>query len=244
MPAGAAVDDQSLIKMENHFFEHPYKADSTDARLTRLEKLVFGEARTGSDSDRLNNLMEATKDQDMGGDSSGSSSSTASSTSAPISGAEEPSQTASPTAKKSARTEVGMYPRVTRLEESLLSKSYETDPVEDRLTRLETKAFGAPTTIQDLSERTDRLEEYVASKNPSGGSRYPSPGGDDDQQQLPPIGSRQCASAAMNLGQTVSTMEIKVFGKTETGSLVKRIGHLEKASIRTRKRQTDPFQTA
>ncbi len=115
--------------------------------------------------------------------------------------------------------------------------------MEDRLTRLETKAFGAPTTIQDLSERTDRLEEYVASKNPSGGSRYPSQGSDDDQQQLPPIGSASAPPAAINLGQTVSTMEIKVFGKTETGSLVKRIGHLEKSVYKDKKETDGPFRT-
>src|SRR5476649_819444 len=59
-----ALDNQDLSKLETKFFEHTYATDSSNDRLARLEKMVFGETRTGSDAERLSNLMQTTQGQD------------------------------------------------------------------------------------------------------------------------------------------------------------------------------------
>ena len=66
------------------------------------------------------------------------------------------------------------YPHVTALEKAILGDSYPNDQLADRLSRLETKAFGKPTTGQDLSDRTDALEKYAEKKlnmKPFGGGQ-------------------------------------------------------------------------
>src|SRR5438105_217849 len=49
--------DASLSTLEMKFFQHDYPKDTIDARLGRIEKMVFGESKTGSDQERLSNLM-------------------------------------------------------------------------------------------------------------------------------------------------------------------------------------------
>ncbi|MBX9949747.1 MAG: hypothetical protein K2Y39_11325 [Candidatus Obscuribacterales bacterium] len=56
------------------------------------------------------------------------------------------------------------YPHVTALEKAILGESHAGDQLSDRLSRMETKAFGNPTTGQDLSDRTDALEKYAEKK--------------------------------------------------------------------------------
>lgn len=56
------------------------------------------------------------------------------------------------------------YPHVTALEKEILGESHAGEPLADRLSRMETKAFGNPSTGQDLSDRTDALERYAEKK--------------------------------------------------------------------------------
>ncbi len=53
------------------------------------------------------------------------------------------------------------YPRVTTLEQELLGRTYTTDSLPQRLSRMETKAFGAPSSSLDLGQRTDLLDDYA-----------------------------------------------------------------------------------
>ena len=48
--------DESLAKLEVKFFKHTYPKDADEDRLSRLEKMIFGESRSGQDTERLKNL--------------------------------------------------------------------------------------------------------------------------------------------------------------------------------------------
>lgn len=56
------------------------------------------------------------------------------------------------------------YPHVTALEKTILGEAHTGDPLADRLSRMETKAFGKASTEMDLSDRTDALEKYAEKK--------------------------------------------------------------------------------
>jgi propanediol utilization protein len=53
------------------------------------------------------------------------------------------------------------YPRVTQLEQQMLGKTFVNESVSQRLVRLENKAFGAVSSSDDLSSRTDALAQYA-----------------------------------------------------------------------------------
>jgi hypothetical protein len=58
----------------------------------------------------------------------------------------------------------GQYPRVTEIEQQLLGKTYEKDPLATRVARLETKQFGKPSPKDDLADRLDKLDQFVKPK--------------------------------------------------------------------------------
>lgn len=158
-----SAQSQSLDSLENHFFEHTYKQDATDDRLTRLEKLVFGEARTGTDQARLQLLSNAvpppTPDaapaaaQNSSGNSSGSNVSNNSGGPSQGGGDDQPDVQSGTN-----------YPRVTELEKVMLGKTYTNEPIKHRLDQLELKAFGKTKSDDDLADRTDRIAQYADRK--------------------------------------------------------------------------------
>src|SRR5262245_59086686 len=55
----------NLAKLEVKFFQHDFaKEDDVNARLERLEKMLFGEVRTGDAGERLKNLLAAVPNLD------------------------------------------------------------------------------------------------------------------------------------------------------------------------------------
>jgi hypothetical protein len=191
--AWAAQSGSDFDKLETKFFSRTYPKDTTDARLDRLEKLVFGEAKEGADRDRLDSLMKLIP---AGGGDDVADSGTAGGVDAPA--GKKPSA-GSPASGKTASTprnsapaahddDAGtQYPAVTAIEKKLLGRDFESENVEDRLTRLEKKAFGKQSSSNDLSERMDALKAKtgidVARSSGSGGdwndeedeTEYPEP---------------------------------------------------------------------
>ncbi len=55
----------------------------------------------------------------------------------------------------------GNYPRVTQLEQQLLGKTYVSEPLPTRVSRLEMKQFGKVTPGDDYGDRIDRLDQAV-----------------------------------------------------------------------------------
>lgn len=194
-PVMASVgSDVRLSQLEVKFFKHTYPKDEEAVRLERLEKMIFGEARTGASEQRLKNLADtvpnlgavAAEDSDKS-DAAASSSSSASSPSSSA-GRSKPatravnnsdsdldlSEERSQSNKPGGQVLSGesKYPAVTALEQSIFKRDYASDPVADRLNRLETKVFGKPSKFTDLSERVDALKEKtrvdVAKQAPPG----------------------------------------------------------------------------
>lgn len=167
--------DPNLVKLEMKFFQHDFgKEDDVNARLGRLEKMVFGDVRTGDSNERLKNLLAAVPNLDAAPVTpSGQNSSTTaanpddSSSSASDRGS---AQSATKTARKPANpseelaerekdiTDGSQYPAVTAIERRLLGHDYANEPIARRLERLEIKSFGHVSNNTDLSDRVDRLK--------------------------------------------------------------------------------------
>src|ERR1700733_7855486 len=115
-PNSFASDGDDLAKLEMRFFEHSYPKETTDERLKRLEGMVFGEAKTGSDSERVKNLVAATQAEGPDGSPApaasggGSESASSSPSSAPSynSSSETASQSPSPPAAGSKRAKADL----------------------------------------------------------------------------------------------------------------------------------------
>lgn len=56
------------------------------------------------------------------------------------------------------------YPHISRLEKAILGTTFPKEKLSARLARMETKAFGAPVSGNDLAGRSDALDTYVEQK--------------------------------------------------------------------------------
>jgi len=241
--ANGGSTDEQIGDLETKFFEHEYKTDSEGDRLTRLEKLVFGEQRSGDDQKRLNDLLASVKDADAGNPQATADSSPASSTATTGSdnaASQQPQQATQPVqqldnaADNSQEQSPGAvpdnddYPRVTALENAILGQNFRGEPLTRRLDQLETKAYGKPSDLTDLSERTDNLENYVRTKlhMPKFGEVEQSPVAEDESPAGYPGQPGAQAGVAgpavtiseppptAPIGDKLSWMELEVFGRT------------------------------
>jgi hypothetical protein len=174
--------DVRLGQLEVKFFKHTYPKDEEAVRLERLEKMIFGEARTGASEQRLKNLADTVPNlgavvaEDSSEKSESSSSSNKAST--PVNNGDSDldlsEERSGQGRKPGAQVLSGesKYPAVTALEQSIFKRDYASDPVAARLNRLETKVFGQPSKFTDLSERVDALKDKtrvdVAKQAPPG----------------------------------------------------------------------------
>jgi hypothetical protein len=199
-----AIDDSSIAKLERKLFHKDYSKDLVDARLDRLEKMVFGEAKDGSEPERISNLLTAVPNLDAPYQSEELASSKSLPAQTSSSGEPEEEQASANAGSRQERTtdsqpppNASKYPAVTAIEQKLLGKDFAAEPVVKRLERLETKVFGHTSGIEDLSERVDRLKTRtgidVAKQAPLGtdwadddddavspASRFPVAGGGED----------------------------------------------------------------
>ncbi len=167
LPGVCASPGADLEILETKFFHHTYPKDTSESRIDRLEKMVFGEAKDGPERDRLDSLLkmvdEADDDQPVAerGTTGGDSPPATANRTASGSGSTSPKKSApAATPKTVARDDDGTsYPAVSAIEKKLFGKEFDDEAVEDRLTRLEKKTFGQPSKSNDLSERMDALKE-------------------------------------------------------------------------------------
>lgn len=150
----------NLSKLEDKYFQHDFSKDETPDRLDRLEKLVFGEARTGANEQRLKSLLDMVPD--LNAPKVDDSANQAGSTPAPPPPPKRSYKAADPVPDKSADNEPvandSSYPAVTAIEKKLLGRDYIGESVGKRLDRLEIKAFGKTAASEDLQDRVDRLK--------------------------------------------------------------------------------------
>lgn len=182
------ADAAKVVKLESKFFEHSYAKEDVEGRLTRLEKLVFGQPSTGTPSQRLTALWQAVPNID-----SGSTASDSTATQAEAGGSKAPKKASG--GDRSQATEVGAapdessdYPAVTAMEKKVLGKTYANDEITARLDRLEGKVFGKPSASSDLSDRVDQLKQRtgvdIARLAPSGSDWADEE--DDGSMPMPP----------------------------------------------------------
>ncbi len=196
--ADADPADPSVPKLEQKFFEHTYPKDALPQRLERIEKMVFGESKTGGDNERLAKLIQAVPTLNSVPDSTTSSSSTSSSSAddrdVPMLPPSK-SRQSQPTARAPEENISGTkYPQVSAMEQKLLGKDFGTEPVDQRLARLEQKVFGKPSAATDLSERVDALKQKTGvdiTKQAPLGADWAD---DDDTFMSPPTARNRSAS--------------------------------------------------
>lgn len=153
----------TLSKLEYKYFQHDYEKDDVQTRLDRLEKMVFGEARTGNEEERLKNLVALVPNLDEVKVGGGGNSPVAETPKQPTERvAKQPAR--SPRYEPPAETERepsagdSSYPAVTAVEKKLLGRDYIGESLGKRLDRLEMKAFGKTSASADLQDRLDRLK--------------------------------------------------------------------------------------
>lgn len=154
-----------LDKLEMKYFQHMYPENDNAARLRRLEKMVFGEEKTGTEQERLASILATVPD--LGEEEA------APPPKATAKGSDDDSsQSASAPESAEESGDVGDYPAVTAIEKHLFGKEFSSEPVGGRLARLEKKQFGKVSTSEDLSERVDALKMAtsvdVTKKKPAG----------------------------------------------------------------------------
>jgi len=214
---GSKLFDADLTSLEDRFFFHEYPNDTDDERLDRLDQMVFGRVRSGSAEKRLTSLLLTVpnvESQSVQANGTGTQQSAAPfksetpelDTSQPPASTQDTDQgsTQDPTQDSSQNPDPSndYYPTVTALEEQIAHKTDVLLPVQQRLARLETIAFGKPSTSNDLSARVDRLKKYVSEKN----------GGNENY--LTTSNAVSWPSADTGLNAEVGSMEQTVFGKT------------------------------
>jgi hypothetical protein len=233
-PVGELKNSQALSQLEEKLFEHDYRTEDDNSRLKRLEDFVYGSSQSGAFSTRLANLQAVA-----------SAFKPHKSASLPKSVTESSAQSATPSAKDGSKSaqyssfDYANYPRVAELEKHLLGSTYASDALPDRLARLETKAFGHPSTSGDLCQRVDLLDQYADRHD-----LYHERGVLDQANSVSPlaIASRSVAAAGnpfsgtqdepSNPGERISAMEQMVFGHSYTSrSEDERLSRLEKKLV-------------
>ncbi len=222
-----------LSSLEDRFFMHEYSNETPDQRLDRLDQLVFGRVRQGPTDERMTSLLLAVPNVQA---QSVQTSTQSTPQAAPALEAERPQVASSPPppatvpesqsspvaanaqpAQSNNGASVDYYPSVTALEQEIAHKTEQTLPLPQRLAKLETIAFGKPSTSNDLSKRVDRLKEYVSQKN----------GGNENY--LTSSNAVGMGADETGLVAEVSSMEQQVFGQTYgRDDLSNRITRLEK----------------
>lgn len=145
-----------LRLLELKYFEHTFDDETSEERVERIEKLVTGDVGSGSPQDRVKQIA-ATLQAD--GESLTPAAPAAPEAKAPAN--KVASQPAAPAQPVPGANDTGNYPHVNNLEKEILGQEFAGQPLATRIARLETKAFGKPSNVGDLSSRTDRLEEYA-----------------------------------------------------------------------------------
>ena len=153
LPAFADAAEDAVAKLEIKFFSHDYPKDPIAARLDRLEKMVFGESKTGDTDKRLSSLLAVVPGSKESTETT--SEETAQKPQAsdrtPLNPAKETADYAPPSSSK--------YPAVTAIEQRMFGKDFAAEPINQRLERLETKVYGKVSASDDLSYRVDRLKD-------------------------------------------------------------------------------------
>ncbi|MBI2810152.1 MAG: hypothetical protein HYX67_04900 [Candidatus Melainabacteria bacterium] len=206
MAADADPADPSVPKLEKKFFEHTYPKDALPQRLERIEKMVFGESKTGADGERLSKLIQAVPGLNSVPDAPAASSGSTAAADAQDVPMAPPSKSRPQQAQNPS--DGTKYPQVDAMEQKLLGRSFSSEPVDQRLARLETQAFGKPSSSTDLSDRVDALKSKTGvdiTKNAPLGADW----ADDDDTFMPPPTAQHRAPTTGADGRSFSGRDLR-----------------------------------
>ncbi|MBX9876978.1 MAG: hypothetical protein K2Y22_00830 [Candidatus Obscuribacterales bacterium] len=154
-PSDAVVDTGDeyphITKLESLILGQTHPTGDIKERLARLETKAFGKSSTNVDlsarTDALDLYVQKTLHQNpfklnASADADNSQSTTQQTSSA-------------------ADDDQPDYPHIDTLEKQILGATYIGQPLVDRLSRMEVKAYGKASPNPDLSQRTDDLDTYV-----------------------------------------------------------------------------------
>ncbi|MBU6452260.1 MAG: hypothetical protein KGS72_10805 [Cyanobacteria bacterium REEB67] len=157
----AAITDE-ISTYEKKFFERSFDGENNDHRLDRLENFIFGATSTGAPQVRIAKIarivplaaVPLSVTTNSGATAAGGHSGPAATRDKTEPGTDANILLESP----------GHYPHITALEGEILGATYETQPLPQRLARMEVKIFGKASTSNDMEERTDAIDQYERAK--------------------------------------------------------------------------------
>jgi hypothetical protein len=160
-----------ITEIEKAILGTTYVKQQLPARLSRMETKAFGAPSTKADladrTDALESYVEKTLHVKF---PEGGLDDTTADAPDPSQGGPSGMQRASATTSDGSAatsdasqtdTSQSDYPRVTALEQAILQKTFPGQPLADRLSRMETTAFGKPSDKSGMADRTDALERYA-----------------------------------------------------------------------------------
>jgi hypothetical protein len=148
LAAGSAVVSEQVMNkdiglLENRFFSRLYTNDPIEKRLERLELMVFGGTQDGDNEHRLGRLKKAVADR---------------AEQQPAAKGTAADSKAAPKEKAQSSTQ---YTALNTLEWRVFKKTFAADSLDDRLSRLEKKLFGADSPSMAYIDRVDRLKRTL-----------------------------------------------------------------------------------
>jgi len=143
----ALNNSQSLSKIENSLFGFEYVNDSDTARVSRIEKEIYGTENSGDINKRIAKI-----NKDFGTEFIGQEIPPCEDTFALDEFEGETISAQDPNID---------YPVINELEQSVFNEQYKNLGVKDRLAKLENKVFSKSYQSDDLSTRVDRLRDKI-----------------------------------------------------------------------------------
>ena len=139
--AATQKSDSLITKIENDIYGFDYSNDSTQNRISRLEKTVYGKSSSGDINKRIKKLS---------GDIS-----------ADVIGLEiEPTEDSFKEDETIADSSVN-YPIVDEIEQKIFNQTYKNRDFHSRIVAIERKIFGKIYDVDDYSTRMDRIKAKV-----------------------------------------------------------------------------------
>lgn len=170
----------TLSKIEKTLFGVDYDSQSDDARLKRIEEIVYGQDATGTTQQRVSKLSK-----DLSADMIGQEIK-------PKKDSFEDEQDSIKENIPKADSNIN-YPAVNSLEQKVFSKQFKTMDINQRLANLEQNAFKKTYPNDDLSSRVDRLKSAISPQQLASNSDDDT--SSDDYTYIPPSKSTGGASS-------------------------------------------------
>jgi hypothetical protein len=149
-----AMANGILDNIENSLYGFTYSNSDDATRLSRIEKSVYGQEKSGSTTERLNSLKK-----DMSADLIGQE----------IEPKEDTFLEEQDKYKELAEEKIPPsnvdYPSINELEKQVFNKEFKTEDLNSRLAKLEKQVFGETYNTNSFSERVDKLQAKVKPKS-------------------------------------------------------------------------------